>query len=1073
MGIQPNVIAKVCQPRVLGAYQRQRLYEMLDNQKDVPVSWICGPPGSGKTTFISTYVETRALKCAWHRVDEGDADPATFFYYLRLSLARLSPAVDSHLSLFTPEYQMGAEVFARRFFETIGKMLDDSAILVFDNFQTVSPESSIQALLNAGFSRSPPGLKIVVISRTDTPPQFSRMKANGQIGIIRWEDLRLTVEETASIVDQHLSPSVSNETKAQIYHKCGGWAAGLSLIIQCIQSKKIDYQSAVATTQEEIFGYFSEEIFNSADLETQNFLLKSSFLPVIRVDQAVALTNTSHAKKILHRLQRLNYFIFQTGEPDLSYSYHPLFREFLRAKAESFFSSDNLLALKKIAGNLLEEAGLIEEAVFLYFENGDYHSVIRIITQHAPEFLIAGRNRVLLDWLERIPDSDKSDSPWLLYWSGAARLGFEPLKSYRLFESAYYLSIEKQDMHCRLLSLSGILDSVFCGAENFKLFDHWLDLCDRLESEIEAYPDKGIQMRVAASMVTALIFRRPQHPKIAYWAKLFLAETSFPQDLPVTFHPLLQIAWHSAVFKADPQKARLILEELQLMTNKHQTYPLQILSKCVVEAILLAYFGDTAKVNQAVLEGLSLSQKSGVHIYDFMLMGHDTNNALNEYDVLKANTLLKIMEDWKGPLRFWDKSFYHFLRARALVISKDFQEAYGHANITMQMEDKIGSPVGQAITRMLLAQIQHALGEKAPANVLLEEAIEVSRKYKNRTFSLVALFFKAQFALAEGRTADAVAWLKRAGARAKRTGIINGFMDSPEATANLCLFAIENKIEVNYFTHVLRMRKIAPSLPPLHLDDWPWSLKIYTLGGFRIINNERAIGATRKAQIVPLRVLMLIIASGGEGVPEEQISDALWPEADGDAAHRAFSSAIYRLRKMLAVPEIIQISNAKVHIDRRRCWVDSWAFEKTARDALETHESFPKGDNAERFRRLAEKALSIYGAHFLNLESWAAPIISKREGLRDQFVRLAGRLGQYWEKKGQLHKAIEVYRRGVVVDEAAEKFYQRLMICHHRLGERMDALGVYARCKKALSDKVGIGPSAETESIHSMIIHQV
>ena len=44
----------------------------------------CGsaPPGAGKTTLASSYVDARELRHLWFQLDAGDADPATFFHYL-------------------------------------------------------------------------------------------------------------------------------------------------------------------------------------------------------------------------------------------------------------------------------------------------------------------------------------------------------------------------------------------------------------------------------------------------------------------------------------------------------------------------------------------------------------------------------------------------------------------------------------------------------------------------------------------------------------------------------------------------------------------------------------------------------------------------------------------------------------------------------------------------------------------------------------------------------------------------------------------------------------------------------
>ncbi len=67
---------------------RQRLFRKVDQARKSPVIWITGPPGSGKTTLVASYIRNRSLPGIWYQIDAGDADPATFFYYLKLAVDR-------------------------------------------------------------------------------------------------------------------------------------------------------------------------------------------------------------------------------------------------------------------------------------------------------------------------------------------------------------------------------------------------------------------------------------------------------------------------------------------------------------------------------------------------------------------------------------------------------------------------------------------------------------------------------------------------------------------------------------------------------------------------------------------------------------------------------------------------------------------------------------------------------------------------------------------------------------------------------------------------------------------------
>ena len=77
--------AKITRPSARGIFPRERLFEKIRQCRQQPVTWIAGPAGCGKTSLVSSYIATGKLPCLWYRLDEGDADTATFFYYMGLA----------------------------------------------------------------------------------------------------------------------------------------------------------------------------------------------------------------------------------------------------------------------------------------------------------------------------------------------------------------------------------------------------------------------------------------------------------------------------------------------------------------------------------------------------------------------------------------------------------------------------------------------------------------------------------------------------------------------------------------------------------------------------------------------------------------------------------------------------------------------------------------------------------------------------------------------------------------------------------------------------------------------------
>jgi LuxR family maltose regulon positive regulatory protein len=103
--------AKIIPPRLHGTIPRERLFNRLDGLADHPITWISSPAGSGKTTLIASYLKARGIPTLWYRVDEADADIATFFYYMAEAAKNLKKG---RKKPYTPLY-FGIPVWYRSF----------------------------------------------------------------------------------------------------------------------------------------------------------------------------------------------------------------------------------------------------------------------------------------------------------------------------------------------------------------------------------------------------------------------------------------------------------------------------------------------------------------------------------------------------------------------------------------------------------------------------------------------------------------------------------------------------------------------------------------------------------------------------------------------------------------------------------------------------------------------------------------------------------------------------------------------------------------------------------------------
>src|SRR6056297_2788381 len=300
-------LAKISRPRIQKVLQRRRLFHLLDETRACQATWIYGPGGSGKTTFIASYIEENKLPCLWYQIDEGDSDIAAFFYYLGVAVKKLA-CDKKDLPFLTPEYALGISTFTRRFFEELFGRLEKPGVLVLDNYQEAPRECVLHEVVRNALSVVPEGINLFVLSRTEPPSILARALASNLLVRIGWSALRLQPQETRDLVQLLSCIPPSDVAIDALHEKVDGWLAGLLLLLKRAETEVIDPGTFTQFTSSETYDYFTSEILDEADIETREFLLSTSVLPSINAKMAQKLTGSKDAAQILDRIRQNHWF---------------------------------------------------------------------------------------------------------------------------------------------------------------------------------------------------------------------------------------------------------------------------------------------------------------------------------------------------------------------------------------------------------------------------------------------------------------------------------------------------------------------------------------------------------------------------------------------------------------------------------------------------------------------------------------------------------------------------------------------------------------------------------------------
>ncbi len=154
----------------------------------------------------------------------------------------------------------------------------------------------------------------------------------------------------------------------------------------------------------------------------------------------------------------------------------------------------------------------------------------------------------------------------------------------------------------------------------------------------------------------------------------------------------------------------------------------------------------------------------------------------------------------------------------------------------------------------------------------------------------------------------------------------------PDLLAELCADALELGIEPDFCTALIRRRVLMP--PESSSSRWPWPLRLFVLGDFRMELNGAPISPGAKPSTRSLDLLRVLAISKDYACSLQDIYEWLWPDAEGDQAKAACEQALHRLRKLLSAPDLIVQREGRLYLSAQHTWVDFANWERKLALAL-------------------------------------------------------------------------------------------------------------------------------------------
>lgn len=609
------------------------------------------------------------------------------------------------------------------------------------------------------------------------------------------------------------------------------------------------------------------------------------------------------------------------------------------------------------------------------------------------------------------------------------------------------------------LAWCGAVESHLLLWDNFHYFDFWIDELNVLLKKGLRFPNNQIAARVIFDMFSAMVYRRAHEPTMDVWADR-AGKTLV--DIPELGHQMLAgfklIQFYGT--RGFPLRAGEVFSSLRRIYQGH-TAPSQPATATywAAEAYLAWCQGDAPGCIEITNRGLQMAQEGGLAFWTtfFPLIG--VHAALCVGDLGQAKEYLTLIRPMCEHRANFIGAYFHGLRSWANLLEMDINQAEIDNHISTQYIERSGANnAPEAVHQVMKAQLLYERGaDIEPIREAIGRAREIGEAFKSSMIEFRCRILEAQIALGtpnEDAADKSVAGVLSYG---RSHSLTFTYMWLPRVVARLCVHALRKGIEIDYARYLIRAGQLVPDDPTEVGEHWPWPVKIRTLGFFTIEVNGKPVEFSRKAQSRPLAMLKAIITMGGRDVPEYQLSEVLWPEADGDAAHQAWATTLHRLRDLLGHQGSILRREGRLTLNSQICWVDAFAFE----DILSGNFGSPAGTPPGLDLQTQQQALTLYHGPFLKDEE-EAWIFGYRARLRGKFIRHVGYLRAELEALGQGRQAIEWLEKAIQKEPLVEGLYQQLMDMLARQGHAAQVATVYDQCREALHSAFGSEPSLET-----------
>lgn len=979
-------------PGVSTLFLRQRRY--LGEALRGKGVWLWAQAGSGKSAAVASFLSESEARGIWCSLGDGDSELQPLYRHLRSALNTPHPDTDQEGEFLIDHLRNVCGALFRGVLTPV--------VLIFDDCHCVNEDAPLWRFLHHCFEEAPIGVSFIFISRQRPHGIFSNNLAKRQLALLRQEVFRLEEADAVDFLAQQ-HPVLPLMARKEIAQRCGGWMMALNLLGEwATASRTTDGVPPV------LQDYLETQFFSSHAQADRELLLELALLPAIDPAQATALTGQKGVGERLERLAQECLLVARSGEaPNVKYVMQPVLREFLLAKAPRMLERKRLVQL---CARMLPVIPDMESSAPIIRVLAELHAWSEIsghVAASINRVLVPGSGQVLEKWLDHVPPAVLSEDPWLSYAEGhchVLRSSFS--EAYACFLMAWEGFRQGGDTEGQLLAWAGAVNALHQGERDLFLMDEWISRIDDMLKD-GMLPNSRAGVMVAQHGLVPLFLRAPGHPCVAKWAAMLehvIHRRESYSDVMLAALPLMRYkSWNGA-----SQKARALIEAIPPPEAAHPV-PFDRIAWHAIQAMGGLHGGSYSHVLEHVHAALGMLPQNAMPAMRWRILICGGYAAIEHGDHEQANWFLQAARGMRRLVTPFDEAQYHFIAGWALLLQEQHAASRAHFEEAIDLMRACNIRWGLAHTHASLAHALIPLGHYHEAAIHIASAEQMDGNSCSRMLQHFITLTRAWYELETGGRESGMAHLKNAFALARS----EDFRSSPWITRSflirMCMYAIEHRIEVAFIQRLVRETGLVPESPPIEISEWPWPVRIFTLGRFGLLKDDQPLPTSSKGHGKPIELLKLMVAMGGRDVPKQALLEILWPELDGDFAEKSFDTTLYRLRKLVGHERFVQVHGGTLSLDQNLVWVDIWALGRVLGAVHPDRE----GLDPSRLVAMADKLMALYSGDFLGADGSYPHYERKRRQLRRMFMEEVVDIASLMTAAGREKEARELYRQAL------------------------------------------------------------